>query len=605
MRHVGIDDVEILLDRRDKISNSQSGIFEHISEADEVFLNGETKSASLQGLECWISKLDDVVIQSNLAHPDPNTQTRNIIKEFNKRVIPGQNTFEKSLFFGDWVNPDCFILGACNQIPEIQPYDGSQKLRRGWYIDPTINTEMIAIRQQTHPIYGKYGSYVLNVPPNKYALAWSGLQPKIYGVGPHVIHDANFRFDCEKGYKDQIHYYIHHGSIHILRVPAGYVAKIWIGENPFLLESIKTPYVFNSDLFKIVKSSKEELFFDATSELLINGSIKRVMPHTGRVAVTYDNGNLKIIGPDPNGPTIIMSPTHEVSSFLDTNIQSYTFPSEDEKKQRLKNNDKITSERLNHYVFLTSDSLEIGMKLLVSYKITDPHKTLSLLGEKGILNTVENLASVDMAKVVNTLSSQEFLNPYSSANIDKTAQPAYFWEKIHSSFRNELRAFGIELVRFNIESPFYVDKEIGKKMSEFATMTAEANARQGIIERQARVQEAEARRDANTNQIKQDQINEATISAAKAHLEAKRLEAEGVQILAGANARELELTGEVFRKYPELLEFQKIKVMAQAIGNGKLVMSYPAQPIEHLLKTGSFESPAMLFGEKSTRHVCD
>jgi regulator of protease activity HflC (stomatin/prohibitin superfamily) len=325
------------------------------------------------------------------------------------------------------------------------------------------------------------------------------------------------------------------------------------------------------------------------------------MPHTGRVAVTYDNGNLKIIPPENTGPTIIVSPTHDVTSFLDTNIQSYTFPSEEEKRQRLKNNDKITSERLNHYVFLTSDSLEIGMKLLVSYKIKDPHQVLSLLGEKGILNTVENLASVDMAKVVNTLSSQEFLNPYSSSNVEKSSQPAFFWEKIHSSFRGELNNLGIELVRFNIESPFYVDKEIGKKMSEFATMTAEANARQGIIERQARVQEAEAKRDANTNQIKQDQINEATISAAKAQLEAKRMEAEGIQILAAANAKELELTGEVFCKYPQLLEFQKIKVMAEAIGNGKLVMSYPAQPIEHLLKTTSFESPSLLFGEKVNR----
>ena len=541
--------------------------------------------------------LDDVIIASTLCNDNPNVQAMNIIKAFNNRVLPGQSTFETSLFFGDWVNPDCFILGACNQIPELQPYDGAQKLRRGWYLDPTVNTEMLTIKEQTYPFYGAYGSYVLNVPPNKYALAWSGLNPKIYGTGPHVIHDPNFTFNKDKGFIDQVDHYISHGSIHILRIPAGCVTKVWIGSEPILLESRNDAYVFDSSIFKIVKSGKGEIFFKSTSELITHGSIKRVMPHTGRVAVSYDNGNLKIISPESKGPTIITSATHEVSSFLDTNIQSYTFPSEDEKLQRLKNNKDITSERLNHYVFLTSDSLEIGMKLLVSYKITEPHKALSLLGEKGILNTVENLASVDMAKVVNTLSSQEFLNPYSSSNVEKNAQPAYFWEKMHSLFKGELSNFGIELVRFNIESPFYVDKEIGKKMSEFATMTAEANARQGIIERQARVQEAEARRDANTNQIKQNQINEATISAARAHLEAKKLEAEGIQILAVANAKELELTGEVFKKYPELLEFQKIKVTAQAIGNGKLVMSYPAQPMEHILKTGSFESPTALFGK--------
>jgi len=536
-------------------------------------------------------KLEDIVIESTLRHEDPNIQAKNIIKAFNVNVKPGYNTFEKSIILGNWVNPDCFILGACNQIAELQPYDGALKIRRGFYFNLKINTECLAIRPQTHPFYGAYGSYVLNVPPNKFALAWSGLEPKIYGVGPHVIHDPNFKFDVDKGFINQSNSYITHGSIHIIRVPAGYLAKIWIGNRPFLLEYNEHAYVFNSSLFELLNPNSP--FLKATEELILHGSIKRVMPHTGRVAVTYENGNLVIIEPNIEGPTIITSPTHEVSSFLDTNVQSYTFPSEQEKAERLKNNKNISSERLNHYVFLTSDSLEIGMKLLVSYKITEPHKTLSLLGEKGVLNTVENLASVDMAKAVNSLSSQEFLNPYSNA--DKNSRPSYFWDKILTSFSNQLSNFGIELVRFNIESPFYVDKEIGKKMSEFATMTAEANAKQGIIERQARVQDAEARRDANTNQIKQEQLNEAIISASKAQLEAKKMEAEGIKIIAFANAKELELTGEVFRQYPELLEFQKIKVMAQAIGNGKLIMSYPSQPIEHLLKTSSFESPLSLF----------
>lgn len=542
-------------------------------------------------------RIEDVIISSTLFHRNPTVQGSRIVAEFNKRILPGQTTFETSLFVGDWVNPDQFILGACNQIPEIQPYNGAQKIRRAWYANPTINTEIIGIKYQTSLFYGKYGSYVLNVPPNYYALAWSGIRPLIFGVGPHVIHDPNFTFDEEKGLQKQSLNHIVHGSIHILRIPAGCVAKIWIGNRPVLLESREEAYVFDSPLFQLSKNG-DHTFFKATEELIQHGSIKRVMPHTGRVAVTYENGNLCIISPDKKGPTLITSPTHEVSSFLDTNIQSYTFPSDEEKKQRLKNNDRILPERLNHYVFLTSDSLEIGMKLLVSYRIEDPHKALSQLGEKGILNTVENLASVDMAKVVNTLSSQEFLNPYSSANVEKNAQPAYFWEKIYTSFRKELENFGIELVRFNIESPFYVDKEIGRKMSEFATMTAEANAKQGIIERQARVQEAEARRDANTKQIKQNQTNEATISAAQASLEAKKLEAEGIRILAEANAKELELKAEVFRNYPELLEYEKTKVMAEAIGQGKLIMSYPAQPMEHILKSGSFESPMALLGGK-------
>lgn len=61
------------------------------------------------------------------------------------------------------------------------------------------------------------------------------------------------------------------------------VAKIWIGNQPYLLEYRDKAYVVVSPLFKIIKSSDDKLFFDATSELVTHGFIKRVMPHTGRV----------------------------------------------------------------------------------------------------------------------------------------------------------------------------------------------------------------------------------------------------------------------------------------------------------------------------------
>lgn len=543
--------------------------------------------------------LKELIISSTLYNKDPIIQSQNIIQEFNKRVKPEQGAFETSLFIGNWVNPDQFILGACNQIPELQLYNGAQKLRRTFYADPTINSEMLAIRKQTELLIGAYGSYVLNVPVNKYAKAWSGNIPLLFGSGPHVIHDPNFKLDETSSLVNQVDNYIQHGSIHILRVPAGSLAKIWIGATPYLLESKDEAYVFNSSLFKLDMPNNNTLFYNATAELITHGSIKRVMPHTGRVAVTYNFGNLEIIAPNKEGPTIINSPSHDVSSFLDTNMQSYTFPSEDEKEQRRKANKQISDDRLNNYVFLTSDSLEIGVKLLVSYRIIDPHKTLSQLGEKKILNTVESLASVDMAKVVNTLSSQEFLNPYSAKqDNEKSIKPASYWDTINKNLREELERYGIELIRFNIETPFYLNKEIGMKMAESATMTAEANAKQAIISRLALVQQAEADRDAKTNQIKQDQINEATISTAKAQLAAKRMEAEGIIVLAEAQAKGLELKGKVFQKFPELLEYEKVLATSNALSNGKLIMSYPAQPMEHAFKTNNFTSPMSFFSGK-------
>ena len=128
--------------------------------------------------------MDNIIIASTLYDKNPVTQANNIVRAFNQRVDPYQTTFETSLFLGHWVNPNQFILGATNQIPELQLYNGAQKLKRCWYLDPTINTEMIAIREQTELFFGAYGSYILNVPVNKYAKAWSGIQPLLFGTGP-------------------------------------------------------------------------------------------------------------------------------------------------------------------------------------------------------------------------------------------------------------------------------------------------------------------------------------------------------------------------------------------------------------------------------------
>lgn len=80
-------------------------------------------------------KLEDVVISSTLYDKNHVTQALNIGITFSKRVDKSQTTFKASLFVGNWVNPNQFILGATNQIPELQLYNGAQKLQRGWYLD--------------------------------------------------------------------------------------------------------------------------------------------------------------------------------------------------------------------------------------------------------------------------------------------------------------------------------------------------------------------------------------------------------------------------------------------------------------------------------------
>jgi len=556
-------------------------------------------------------RLDNVIVNSNLRDDDPHEQAKNVLAAFNRNVVKGQGAFSTSLFIGEWVSPDKYILGACNQIPELRFFDGAMKIRRGWYVDPTVNTEIISQHGQSDLYFGDYGSHVLNVPVNKYAKGWSGNVPFLYNTGPHVIHDATFKFNQQQGLVDQTDSYIIHGSIHILRVPAGMIAKIWIGATPHLLESREEPYVFDTPLFRLDARDANNLFYAATDELITHGSIKRVMPRTGQVAVTYENGNLKIIKPSENGfPTFIKSATHEVRGFLNTNVQQLVFPSDGEKKRRHRDNEKISADELNHYVFTTKDNLKICMKLLVSYRIKDPHTTLSQLGENNILSTVENLASVDMGKMVIRLSSQEFMNPYSASQDakskkslsieDDSVQPS-FWDEIREGLAGELSNYGIELIRFNIETPFVLDKEIAKKMSEYATLNAEANAKQAIIVKQAQVQKAEAERDAMTKQIEQEQLNNAVVSKAQAELKAAQLRADALVLQAKAEA-EVKLTqaraeaeaintvGEAYKNNPLVLDLEKTKIVGESMSKMPVMTSLPLQPLKHVMNAGNYDS---------------
>lgn len=546
--------------------------------------------------------LENVIINSSLIDRNPVTQAKNVLAAFNVNVVKDQSAFETSLLIGEWVKPGKYILGACNQIPELGFHNGAQKIRRAWYLDPFINTEIKTQHGQSDLFFGAYGSYVLNVPVNTYALGWSGNVPLIFNTGPHVVHDANFKFDPKNGLVNQSNPYINHGSIHILRVPAGMLAKIWIGATPHLLDSREEPYIFDTPLFNLAKKDDASLFYSATDPLIIHGSIKRLMPHTGQVAITYDNGNLKIIGPNKDGyPTIIESATHEVRGFINTNVQAPDFPSEAEKKKRSKNNPNISADELNHYVFTTKDNLKICMKLLVSYRIIDPNTTLSQLGENNIQSTVESLASVDMGKMVIRLSSQEFMNPYSarqeakkksdskSPDEEEEIQPS-FWDEIRTNLSDELKTYGIELIRFNIETPFVLDKEIAKEMSKFATLNAKANAEQAVIIKQAQVKKAEAERDAMTKQIEQGQSNAALISKNKAELKAEKLRAKARKIQAKAEAKYIETIGEAYRNNPALLELEKTKQVAQAVAKMNWLVPFPTQSSHHAMNPGNYDS---------------
>jgi len=395
-----------------------------------------------------------------------------------------------------------------------------------------------------------------------------------------------------------------------------------------LLEAQTEPYVYNSSTFRVEGEQNNQIFSDATDELIVHGSMKRVIPMTGRIAITYDCGNLKIIEPNTNStPTLINSQTHKVHGFLDTNVQTCVFPSEEMKTIKKAENARATSEEISYFIYTTRDSLKIGVKLLVAFQISDPYKVLSRLRKEGIQSHVENLAAVDMGKTIQQLSSQEFLNFYinkpqkkEEAIVDISMPRMNFQDVVKSALSKDLLEYGIELIRFNVETPIVLDKEIAKQMEESSLLSAKANAQESVIEQQMRISAAQADQKARSKQIEQNQLNEAKLSQVKTEAEARlaqarteaeaarlagevammkaKTEAEVVMMRAKAETDAMMLKGKVYDEHPSLVELKKIELVTDAIRQANFVTTVGTPQIDQLFNTSSWTSPMTFLGNK-------
>lgn len=548
------------------------------------------------------SQLSDVVMSSTLADRNAERQAANILNAFNEGIT--KSCFTNSLVRGKWIDRGTFLLGHRNKKPELAAFQPDAYIARVLTVDPSVTTEIIGTFKQSDLFFGAHGSYVLNVPVGHYAKAYSGNMPLLFGPGPHVIHDPTFIFDLKNGLITQSDLYIKHESISILRVPAGKIAKIWIGSDPILLEARQEPYVFNTPYFRIDPKSATDYFFDATEPCIVHGSIKRLMPHTGQVAVTYNNGRLEVIEPrSDNQPTVINSPAHEVSrQFLNTGIQTLVFPSEETKRQRRLDNPKASTDEITYEIFTTKDSLKVGVKLLVAYKIGDPRRAFSLLTDnEGILTHIENLATVDMGKAIQQCSSQDFMSFYQTKPVsgqspyisDLNGAPVmHFQDVVKQQLSDDLREYGIELVRLNIETPKIIDPELARSMSAQAQKTAETSQQQSVMQQQYEIARRKAEQDAEVKKIAQEQANAAKISQAEAEFHSAEMKAKAMLIQAEAEKQAALLRGQQFLDNPKLFELEMLRLQMDALSRAQFV---PPQ-MAALMTSGMAASPFTFFG---------
>jgi len=378
------------------------------------------------------------------------------------------------------------------------------------------------------------------------------------------------------GFVSQLEPYIQHSTIHILRVPSGKLAKVWIGSVPRIFESNADPYIFNDPQFRLVtrddKASGDKAgsyFYSATERYIEHGSIKRIIPHTGEVAITYNNGILDIRVPPKDGrPIIIDSSTHNFDGFISTSLQTYLFPSEETKAQVVRDNAKATPDERNMKIFQTRDSLRVGVVLVVAFKITDPEIALTKLGKEGILPHIENIAFADMGKAIQANSAQEVLFS-SQSKIDPISDPSSLTiqDSVRKNLARDLEEYGIELLRMNIETLKVLDEEIAKKLSGQSVTSAEFTTKQATLVKEYDIKTTEARLRAETENIAVQQRNQAMLSEAQAKLERSKREADALLISSDATRKAAEFQGELFQKFPMLFDLEMAKIKAQALKN--------------------------------------
>jgi len=529
--------------------------------------------------------VSDIVIRSDFANQTADEQAQTILERFNHNVE--KSAFTDSPALGralERVDVSYFVLGHRNQNAELYDPRG-QRFATVFTADPTQTIKSIGPVLKTDSYFGAYGKHVLNVPAGHFARAFSKNRPVLYGEGPHVIIDPTFEFDSHTGFLNQQEPYIQHSTINILRIPAGKVAKVWIGTVPKLLESRRDPYVIVDSQFQLVsrsnKKGETKLFESASESYIEHGSIKRIIPHTGEVAITYNNGILTIIPPPRDGkPVIIDSPTHNFVGFISTSLQTCLFPSKETKAQAASDNRMASADEINLKIFQTRDSLRVGVVLVIAFKITDPELAITKLGRDGIIPHIENVSFADMGKAIQLSTLQEVMyftqnkpgvhNVGEEMSVDsgQTIQ-----DRVKSNLAMDLADYGIELARLQIENMKVLDIEIAKQLAGQSVTSAEFTTKQATLVKEYDIKTTEARMKAETDNIALQQRNQAVIAGAQAKLDSAHRQADAVLIAAEAQRKAASLRGELYRKYPALMEIERAKLKAQALAGATIFVS--------------------------------
>jgi regulator of protease activity HflC (stomatin/prohibitin superfamily) len=360
------------------------------------------------------------------------------------------------------------------------------------------------------------------------------------------------------------------------------LAAVIVDNEPHLLET--GIYYIRSNNFVIkpshVTNMSTNYFYDSVEPVIHCGSLLRLMPPPNTVAV-YNDFSEQNIFPDAqmaasnsngeenqsekrveNGFLEIKNPNVKFSTFLKTDLINKNYPT-----------------AKDQFTYYTKDSVQVGVKLFVAYRIFDPRLAIEKLGPTGIDDHIEHVTHVDMARAGQETSLQgiqsssdlkiDSKSPGSTENESSTNDnpPAYHqiylsaWqESVKKQLEKDLKEYGIQLVRLNIEEINILNRDVENEMGKQAVSVAKANADLAAINMQKEVALQKAQNDSEVAQLKARQEAATNLITAENKKNVAELEKETTFINAEAKAAASRVFGETLNANAELAEFEKLRL---------------------------------------------
>lgn len=402
-------------------------------------------------------------------------------------------------------------------------------LRQGGYVvkSPTFKFEKFVSMEEQ---YIKHGTiHIIQVPKGRLAKVMENVTPKLLTEGVHVVDHPNFHFSGLEKLNAPL---IKHGTITRFRVNQGQVGlATW--QNEAVFAEVPGTYEVDSPDFIYLKC------LQVSEKLIENGNKKIVTVFTGQVGISYKAGSLDILEP---GRHIISEADHKFDSFLSVQQVAMRL------KDPTDGDDKFVAE--------TRDFVKVEIIADLFYSIADPAKTILRVGKEGIANLVNEAAVGTIINIVRSTalneiaqsqtgvdaSSQKAPTPEQLQVAQAMGQPAapMFFDRAHDEFLQRLHKdfndrYGIDIANIRFASCKILDEELSSSISKQAIMTASTQNKVANLKGKTEIATAEQDRDSRVAQIQAEQTARAlqvqTESQNKARFEKAAAAAKSKNVL--------------------------------------------------------------------------